>query len=127
MKIWNLKFASHKKPDDIFNFIVNGTKTIETRTRNPNDGEDDYTHIKVGDILKIKSIDSGREVQKEVIFNHVYNTVEELTENEDVTKILPSIKNTEEYLKVIDDVKNKWGDKYKFELENYGMVAIGFK
>ena len=28
---------------------------------------------------------------------------------------------------VIEDVKNKWGEKYKYELENYGMVAIGFK
>lgn len=127
MKIWNLKFSSYKKTDDIFNFIINGTKTIETRTRNPNDGENDYSNVKVGDILKIKSMDTGKEVQKIVTYNHVYDTVEELVKNEDVTKILPSIKDNDEYLKVIEEVKDKWGEKYKFELEHYGIVAIGFK
>lgn len=127
MRTWNLKFASNKKPDDIFNFIIDGTKTIETRSRNPDEGKNDYSNVKSGDLLKIKSLDSGREIQKTVIFNHVYSSVEELVKNEDVTKILPSINNNEEFLKVIEEVKNKWGSKYKFELENYGMVAIGFK
>ncbi len=127
MKIWNLKFSAYKKTDDIFNFIINGTKTIETRTRNPNDGENDYFNVKVGDTLKIKSMDTGKEVQKIVTFNHVYDTVEELIKNEDVTKILPSINDNDEYLKVIEEVKEKWGEKYKFELEHYGIVAIGFK
>ena len=127
MKIWNLKFASNKKPDDIFNYIIDGTKTVETRSRNPGEGENDYSNVKVGDILQIKSLDSGREIQKTVIFNHVYNSVEDLVNNENVTKILPTIKNNNEFLAVIEEVKNKWGEKYKFELENYGMVAIGFK
>ncbi len=127
MKIWNLKFASYKTIDDIFNMILSGEKTIETRSRNPNDRGDDYAKVKEGDILKIVSLDTGKEIQKTVIFNHVYSSVEDLVNNEDVTKILPSIKDNEEYLTVIEDVKNKWGEKYKYELENYGMVAIGFK
>ena len=127
MKIWKLKFASYKSKDDILNFIIDGTKTIETRSRNPNDGDDDYTNIKAGDILKIISLDTGIELQKTVTFNHVYSSVEELAKNEDITKILPSVKNSEEYLKVVEEVKNKWGEKYKYELENYGIVAIGFK
>lgn len=127
MKVWKLKFASYEKKDDIFDMIVDGTKTIETRSRNPNEGKNDYSNVKTGDILKIKSLDSGREIQKTVVFNHVYSSVEELVKNEDVTKILPSIKNNTEFLEVIEEVKNKWGGKYKFELENYGMVAIGFK
>lgn len=127
MKIWNLKFASNKTPDDIFNFVLDGTKTIETCSRNPNDGENDYSNVKAGDILHIKSLDSGKEIDKVVTFNHIYNSIEELAEHEDVTKILPSIKNNNDFLEVIEEVKSKWGAKYKFELENYGMVAIGFK
>lgn len=127
MKIWKLKFASYKEKDDIFNMIVSGKKTIETRSRNPNDGENDYSNIKEGDILEIISLDSGNKIEKIVVFNHIYNSVEEMVANEDVAKILPSISNNDEYLKVIEEVKNKWGEKYKFELENYGIVAIGFK
>lgn len=127
MKIWNLKFASYKTKDDILNFIIDGTKTIETRSRNPNDGDNDYTNIKVGDILKFVSLDTGIELQKTVTFNHVYSSVKDLAKNEDVRKILPSVKNSEEYLKVIEEVKSKWGEKYKYEIENYGIVAIGFK
>lgn len=127
MKTWKLKFASYKEKDDIFNMILSGKKTIETRSRNSNDGENDYTNIKEGDTLEIISLDSGKKIEKIVTFNHVYNSVEELVQHEDVTKILPNISNNDEYLKIIEEVKNKWGEKYKFELENYGMVAIGFK
>lgn len=127
MKIWKLKFASYKEKDDIFNMILSGKKTIETRSRNPNDGENDYSNIKEGDTLEIISLDSGKKIEKVVTFSHVYNSVEELVQHEDVTKILPNISNNDEYLKIIEEVKNKWGEKYKFELENYGMVAIGFK
>jgi ASC-1-like (ASCH) protein len=127
MKVWKLKFTSYRSKDDIFDMIVNGTKTIETRSRNPNDGDKDYSNIKVGDILEIKSTDSGRIIKKTVSFNHLYSSAEELAETEDVKKILPMITKKEQYLKVIDEVKEKWGEKYKFEVENYGMVAIGFK
>lgn len=127
MKIWNLKFASLNTPDDIFDLIVSGKKTIETRSRNPTEGERDYTNVKPGDILQIKSLDTGREITKTVIFNHVYDSVEEMVANEDVENVLPGIGSKKNYLDRIEQVKNKWGDKYKFELENYGMVAIGFK
>lgn len=127
MKVWKLKFASYEKKDDIFDMIVNGTKTIETRSRNPDDGDKDYSNVKVGDILEITSLDTGRTIKKVVSFNHLYDSAEKLADNEDVTKILPTIVNKEQFLKVIEAVKKKWGEKYKFEVENYGMVAIGFK
>lgn len=128
MKIWNLKFASLDSPDDIFNLIVNGSKTIETRSRNPNDGENDYSNVKPGDVLHFKSLDTGKEIEKTVISNHVYNSIEEMVKNENVEKILPGIGSKENYLKRIEQAKNKWwGEKYKFELEHYGIAAIAFK
>lgn len=127
MKTWNLKFGSLNKPDDIFDLIVNGKKTVETRSRNPTEGDDDYSNVKPGDILHIKSLDTDREIEKMVVFNHIYNSVEEMVNKEDVELIFPGIGSKENYLKVIDEVKNKWGEKYKFELEHYGIVAIGFK
>lgn len=127
MKTWNLKFASLNKTDDIFDLVLSGDKTIETRSRNPNDGEGDYTNIKPGDILIIKSLDTGKEIQKEVVFNHVYNSIGEMVSNENEEKIFPGIGSKENLVKVYEDAKNKWGEKYKFEVENYGMVAIGFK
>lgn len=127
MKTWYLKFASNERPDDIFDLIVSGQKTIETRSRNPNDGDNDYTNVKPGDILHFKSLDSGREIYKTVVFNHVYNTIYEMVENEDVEKILPGVGSKENMLKIYETVKEKWGKKYKYELENFGIVAIGFK
>ncbi len=127
MKTWFLKFASKEKPDDIFNHLLSGQKTIETRSRNPNDGENDYTNVKPGDTLHFKSLDTGKEIEKEVVFNHVYNTVEDMVKNEDVEKILPGIGTKENMLANYEILKNKWGEKYKYELETYGIVAMGFK
>lgn len=127
MKFWNLKFSSVNKPDDIFNFLVSGEKTIETRSRNPEDGENDYTNVKPGDILHFRSLDTGKEIDKTVVFNHVYDSVEDMVKNEDVEKIRPGIGSKENMLKQYEEVKNKWGEKYKYELEHYGIVAIGFK
>ena len=127
MKVWNLKFASKNKPDDIFNSIISGEKTIETRSRNPNDGENDYTNIKPGDILRFKSLSSGRKIERTVVFSHVYDSVENMVANEDVEKILPGVGSKENMLKNYEEFKNKWGKKYEYELEHYGIVAIGFK
>ncbi len=127
VKTWNLKFSSLNKSDDIFDMILSGKKTIETRSRNPNDPENDYTNIKVGDILHIKSNDTGREIEKTVVSNHVYDSVEEMVNQEDIEKVLPGIGSKENYLKKIELVKEKFGEKYKYELEHYGMVAIEFK
>ena len=127
MKTWFLKFASKETPDDIFNLIVSGQKTIETRSRNPTEGENDYSNIKVGDKLLIKSLDSGRELSKEVVSIHIYDTVSEMIQNEDVEKILPGVGSKDKMIENFEVVKNKWGEKYKFELEHYGIVAINFK
>lgn len=127
MKTWYLRFASYKKPDDIFNLIVDGTKTIETRSRNPDAGTKDYSNVQIGDKLLIKSVVSGRKIEKVVIFVHVYDSVEEMVKNENVESILPGVGSNENYLQVIDEVKKKWGKKYKHDLETYGMVAMGFR
>ena len=127
MKTWRLRFASYKTPDDIFNLIVNGKKTIESRQRKAPGSHKNYQDVKPGDKLLFCSVVSGREVTKEVTFINKYNSVEEMVNKEDVELIFPGVGSKENYLKVIDEVKNKWGEKYKFELEHYGIVAIGFK
>lgn len=127
MTTWNLKFASLNTPDDIFDLIVSGKKTIETRSRNPTEGERDYTNVKPEDILNFVSLDTGRELTKTVVTNHVYDSVEELVKNEDVESILPGVGSKENYIDLLEKAKNKWGEKYKYELEHYGIVAIAFK
>ncbi len=127
MKTWRLRFASYKTPDDIFDLIVSGKKTIETRSRNPDGGKRDYSNVEVGDKLLFCSVASGREIEKEVIFVRLYYSATEMVKKEDVEKILPGVGSKKNYLKVIEEVKNKWGEKYKYKLENYGIVAIGFK
>lgn len=126
-KIWNLKFSSLNSPDDILKLIETGEKTIETRSRNPNDRENDYTNVKEGDTLHFVSTDTGKTIDKVVVFNHVYTSISEMVKAEDVEKILPGIGSKENMESQFELAKQKWGEKYKFELENYGIVAIGFK
>ena len=127
MKTWRLRFASLHSPDDIFNLIVSGKKTIETRSRNPDNDKRDYTNVQVGDKLLFCSVSSGREILKEVTFVHPYNSVKEMIEAEDVKKILPGIGSKQNMLDQYEEAKKKWGKKYKHDLETYGVVAMGFK
>jgi len=124
MRRWILKFASYKKPDDIFDAVVSGKKTIETRPRNPKSRRD-YSNIKSGDILVLKSLDSGRAIERIVLFNHTYDSVEEMVDEEDVEKILPGIGSKKSLLKVYEELKSRWGKTYAQKLETYGIVAIG--
>lgn len=76
-------------------------------------------------MLRFKSLDTGKEIEKTVIFNHSYQSVEDMVKYEDVENILPGIGSKENYLKRFELVKNRFGEKYKYEVEHYGMVAIG--
>lgn len=127
MKTWRLRFASANSPDDIFNLIVDGSKTIETRPRNPEGGKRDYSEVQVGDKLLICSVASGREILKEVTFVHLYESVEKMLEKEAYEKIFPGIGSKERLLEFYEIAKKKWGKKYKHDLETYGIVAMGFK
>lgn len=118
-KTWTLRFASYKKPDDIFDLVVNGKKTIETR---PNKKD-----FKLGDRLVMISVASKRKVEKEIIFVHKYKSIEKMVEKENEEKIFPGIGSKVNLLKVYEEAKVKWGKEYKNELEKFGIVALGIK
>ena len=50
-----------------------------------------------------------------------------MLEHEDFEKIFPGIGSKENLLKVYEEAKVKWGKKYKNDLENFGIVAMGIK
>ena len=118
-KVWTLSFASYKSPDDIFNLIVNGSKTIETRPATKD--------FKVGDKLNLVSIVSKRKIEKEIYFVHKYKSPEEMLSHEDYNKILPNIGNKENLLGVYKEVRTKWGKKYDDDLNKFGILAIGIR
>jgi ASC-1-like (ASCH) protein len=126
MPRWYLKFASYKTPNDIFNAVKTGDKTIETRPGNAK-GKKNYADIKPEDILIMRSNDTGEELAKVVTFVHSYKSISEMAENEPVGKIIPGINTTEELVNVFDKLKKKWGRRYTEKLEKFGIVAIGFK
>lgn len=76
MKSWVLRFASYKEPDDIFNTIIGGAKTIETR---PNTKD-----FKVGDKLILVSIVSKRKIEKEITFVHKYKSPKEMLDQKKI-------------------------------------------
>jgi ASC-1-like (ASCH) protein len=126
MSKWLLRFASHKKTDDIFNLVLSGEKTVETRPYNPL-AKRNYSKVKPGDTLIFYSLDSKKRIIKTATFTHVYSSVEKMLLKESAEKILPGIGTSENLIKVFEEVKEKWGKSYKRQLENYGIVAIGFK
>lgn len=125
MTVWNLKFSSYKKPNDIFNFLKSGEKTIETRPYNPS--KSDYSKVVPGDVIIFESADNGETTRKVVAFVHLYDSLNKMVSNEPVNKILLGVGSPEKLLKVYDELKDKWGKDYKNALEKYGVVAIGIK
>lgn len=126
MASWFFNFASYKKPNDIFNAIKSGKKTIETRPYNPKK-EKNYSKIKEGDTLIFKSRVTGEKLQKVATFVHLYKSVKDMTQNEDATTILPGVNNPNELIEIYEQLKKKWGSSYARNLEANGIVAIGFK
>lgn len=118
-KTWILKFAFHERPDDIFDLIVNGKKTIETRPATKN--------FQVGDKLILVSLVSKRKIYRKITFIHKYDSIEEMVAKEDEEKIFPKVGSKENLLKIYEDIKKKWGKKYKDSLDHQGIVAIGIK
>ena len=86
-----------------------------------------HFNIIPGDIIAFKSLDSGRKVEKEVTFLHVYTSLEEMVKNEDVEKISPGIGSKEKLLARYEELKIIWKDRGYAELLASGVVAIGFK
>lgn len=127
MKTWRLRFASYESADDIFNTIVKKQKTIETRPAKALGSNKNYSNIKKGDKLIFCSVVSGREITKTAEFVHIYKSVEKMLQKEDWERIFPGVGSADKLLKIYDELKIKWGKKYKYQLEQYGIVAIGFK
>src|SRR3989344_8372134 len=116
MKIWRLNFASYKKTDDILNKIRDGSKKIETRPYTPQE-EKNYANIKEGDKLIFKSLDTGIEIEKSAKGCKIYKSVREMLENENYEEIFPGIGSNEALEKVYEEVKEKWGNEYKYNLD----------
>lgn len=117
-----LKFGSWKKENDIFEAVKNGIKTIETRP-----ATEKYLGIGVGDRLTLVSLETSETCERKVSYVHKYKTVEEMGENEEVSKIVPGVKTKEELVEVFEEFKKKWGKEYAEKLEKFGIVAVGLK
>lgn len=126
MATWTIKIASFSKPDDIFNQIVSGAKTIETRSYDPNDPRN-YSTLRSGDKLVFVSKDTGRTIRKTATFMHKYTSVADMAYAEPVDKISPSLKLPSELIEKFEINKKKWGGEYAYNIENYGVIAIGFE
>lgn len=115
-----LKFASWKKPNDIFDAIKSGEKTVETRPASLK-----YCAVKKGDLIELLSLDTKEKIKRTVKFIHKYKSVAEMAEKEEVNKIIPGVETKEQLIKTFDILKKKWGKQYADKIETFGMVAIG--
>jgi ASC-1-like (ASCH) protein len=126
MAEWLLKFGSDKRPDDIFDLLASGKKTIETRPIHPKAARV-YTDIQPGDKLVFRSLDSGREIIKFATFVHAYPSIALMLLSEPAEAIHPGIGSAQALLEHYEEVKKKWGADYAHDVDTYGIVAIGLR
>ena len=126
MARWVLNFASFKKPNDIFDTVKSGAKTIETRPYNPK-AKRNYSKVAEGDTLIFKSRDTGEKIERIATFVHLYNSIKKMSESEQVDSIMPGINTPGELVEFFEEIKRKFGSSYAKKIEGYGIVAIGFK
>lgn len=120
MRTWVFKFASYKAPDDIFDFIKSGRKTIETRPASPK-----YTLVAPGDRMTFVSLASRKRLTRTVTFVHYYKTVRDLVYSEDPDQIFPGSGSAENLLSLFTELKRKWGPDYAHKLDTLGIFAFG--
>lgn len=122
-KTWTLKCASYLKPDDIFDALASGIKTIETRQRKaPNNLK--YENISPGDLLEIISLDTDKKIIRQAKRVALYDSVYQLAHTENVKSIVPWCQTADELVEFFAHAKKKWGRKYSNELDAYGIVSI---
>ena len=124
MKKWYLKFASFEKPNDIFDLVKSGEKTIETRPVSPGSSKNPAIYQK-GDILVLKSVDTGEIIEKVIDFVHIYPSIEAMASSESPSKILPGITSKQGIIDVFDVAKRKWGSSYAKKLETMESLLLG--
>ena len=126
MARWVLKFASWKKPNDIFEMVKSGQKTIEDRPLNL-DKRRNFGQIKPGDILVCVSLDTKEKIERIVKWVKIYQSIRKMAEYEPVDQIIPGVKTADELVAIFEQLKKKWGNSYARKLEKYGIVAIGME
>ena len=106
----NLRFREVDR--NIFNFIKNGTKTVETRA-----GTVKFRDIKAGDILVC--VCGEDKLEKVIKKATIFKTIPELLKHYDVKSIMPSLSTAEEAIK-------QWYSfpGYKEKIEEFGLIAF---
>jgi ASC-1-like (ASCH) protein len=104
--------------------IKDGRKTIEDRPLNLA-RKRHYGQVKPGDLLICVSLETKERLEKKVNWVKIYKSVREMADNEPVEKIIPGVKTADELVAIFEQLKRKWGHRYAYKLEHYGIVAMG--
>ncbi len=110
MKKWVLRFRAKDKI--IFDQIVSGEKTVETRANTSR-----YSPMKTGDFLVLIC---GKEKQEKRIKSvRRYKSIDEMAKVIEIQKVIPNISSVEEAKKIYFSFP-----KYKEKIEKFGILAF---
>lgn len=103
--------------DDIFNIVLNGTKTVECRLN-----DEKRRNLHVGDkLIFLKKSNEDEKIESIVTELKYYKDFQELIENYSIEEVYLKECSKEDFINLI----NKFYTKE--EQEQYGVVAIRFK
>jgi ASC-1-like (ASCH) protein len=105
-----LKFREVNR--DIFNMLVDGSKSIETRAATPK-----YRNLKDGDYIIAKCGDDT--CKKRIKKATHFDSIDQMLEVYDLKHISPSVRSKEEAIKVWHSFPS-----YKEKLSRYGIMAF---
>jgi valyl-tRNA synthetase len=117
--VWHLNFRDH----EIFQLVVEGKKSIETRALNPEEPEKYLGNVKEGDwIVCIDKTDSNNSQLFTAKRLKTYSSVKEVYESEDISKIFPGYE-----IKDIQTLENLYAglaQGYLERIQKNGIIAI---
>lgn len=105
-------YKTHKEKS-YFDFIKEGKKTIEIRLK-----KEKHTLIKPGDILHVYRNDEEEDLKVKVLDVRNYQNFEEMLEKEEIQKIIPDTKTSNDILKTVRKFYTPESEK------KYGVLAI---
>lgn len=109
-----LKVADFKEPNDIFDLICSGEKSIDTRPYSTK-----FDGLRAGDEIIFKHVKTGEAITKQVKRVSRYKSLDELIKNKDISKIISGAKTKEDLLRVYKKFRG-----FVEKMEERGIVAI---
>ena len=108
----------------LYDALLQGRKTVDTRAPFPANPQKDYSRIREGDVLIFHAVDNNYnrmpELKYMVSYATAYPSIEKMLEKESLNDIFPDVGSVEKAVKIWHSFP-----AYRERIKRYGIIAIG--